>query len=329
MIPEPGIFEEAITIPSTSPLQGSASAINCTALRDLVSAFVQNSLAENTRRAYEADLAGFIRWGGSVPASPELVASFLAWHATSRAISTLRRSLASLSRLHRARQLPDPVSSELVKATMRGIRRSQVSPDGCGPAKPLLRDDLIEVLDAMGTSLTDHRDRALLLLGFAGAFRRSELVGLDIADIDLAREGLKIMVRSSKTDPYAAGQSVWIARGRTWNCPALALEKWISVSGIGHGPVFRPIHRNGRLSTIRLSGEAVSIILKRRMILAGLNAEGFSGHSLRAGFVTSAALDGAPVWLIRERTRHATDQSVARYIRPNWPSPNPKIDALL
>ncbi len=303
--------------------------INCTALTELVRTFVNASQAPNTSRAYKSDIANFLRWGGDIPATPELVAAYLAAHARSHAISSLTHYLASLSKAHRARSLPNPTSSELVKATMRGIRRSQVSADGSGPAKPLLREDLVRVLDPIGTSLTDHRDRALLLLGFAGAFRRSELAGLDIADVDLAQGGVKIFVRRSKTDRYGDGQSVWIASGQTRNCPALALEKWIAISGIKDGPLFRPIHKSGRLISDCLSGEAVSIILKRRMISAGLNTEGFSGHSLRAGFVTSAALVGTPIWMIREHTRHATDLSVARYIRPNWPLRNSKIEALL
>jgi integrase len=161
-------------------------------------------------------------------------------------------------------------------------------------AKPLLRDDLLTVLEAMGGSLLDQRDRALLTLGFAGALRRSELVALTLADVSLDTDGIEIRVRRSKTDPYGIGQTVWIAAGNMKHCPKLALGRWIPASGIETGPLFRRITANGNIAERSLSGEAVSLILRRRLVAAGLNPDGFSGHSLRAGFVTSAALAGVP-----------------------------------
>ena len=158
------------------PVLVHASAVNCAELPDAVARYVCDSLAENTRRAYQSDLRHFEVWGGSLPASPETVAVYLAAHADHLSVTTLIRRLASLSKAHQVRGLSNPIRSEFVRATLRGIkRRRRRTPV---QAKPLLRDDLLLVLDAMGNDLKDLRDRAILLIGFAGALRRSELVAL-------------------------------------------------------------------------------------------------------------------------------------------------------
>jgi len=290
-------------------------AINCTNHSRLVSGFVRNSLAPSTLRAYRNDVAVFIQWGGRIPAPPQLVAEFLAAHARSHAPSTLSRYLAAISKVHRVRALPDPTWSELVKATLRGIRRSGLHHGDDANAKPLVRDDLFKVLDAMGSSLADCRDRALLMLGFAGALRRSELVGLDVRDLAAVPQGLVITLRRSKTDQLNEGRPLGIPHGKAEHCPVKALETWIGRSAIVTGPLFRPINKVSTVSEKRLSGEAVSLIIKCRVAAAGIDPTRFSGHSLRAGFATSAAITGAPLWKIRMQTRHATDQGVARYVR--------------
>lgn len=172
-----------------------------------VARFVNDSLAPNTRRAYLSDLGEFERWGGSIPATAEAVAAYLAARADTLAVASLVRHVASISKAHEARGLPNPTRSELVRATMRGIKRTR----GCAQreAKPLLRDDLLMVLDTMGDGLKDIRDRALLLIGFAGGLRRSELVGLDVTDIEHVRQGIVLHLRRSKTDQDGHGQ--WIA----------------------------------------------------------------------------------------------------------------------
>ncbi|MEF2559286.1 site-specific integrase, partial [Aurantimonas sp. C2-5-R2] len=161
----------------------------------------------------------------------------------------------------------------------------------------------------------DIRDRALLLIGFAGGFRRSELVGLDVADVETVRQGLVITLRRSKTDQTGAGRKIGIPHGRTRWCPVAALEVWLSTFGIEAGPILRGINRHGRVGDQRLSGEAVSIIVKKRLAAAGFDPEGYSGHSLRAGFATSAAQAGASSWKIRQQTGHASDAMLSRYIR--------------
>lgn len=193
---------------------------------------------------------------------------------------------------------------------MRGIRRKLGSAQR--QAKPLLREDLFRVLDALGESMKDARDRALLLIGFAGGFRRSEIVALDCGDVERVRQGLIVTLRRSKTDQEGVGRKVGIPFGRTRNCPVLALDGWLAGAGIEAGPVFRPVDRHGRVASERLSGEAVS---KERVVAANIDPTGFSGHSLRAGFATSAVQAGVSTFKIRSQTGHVSDAMLARYVR--------------
>jgi len=275
--------------------------------------YVRDSLAPNTRRAYLSDLAHFESWGGRVPATPEATASYLAAHAETLSMATLARRLASLAKAHRARGIASPTGSELVRAVLRGIKRRNGSAQK--EAKPLLRDDLFAVLDVMGDGLKDARDKALLLLGFAGGFRRSELVGINRQDVESVRQGIIIHLRRSKTDQDGAGRKIGIPHGRTRWCPVAVLDEWLAKSGIAEGPVFRPIDRHDRISAERLSGEAVSLVVKERVKAARIDPSGYSGHSLRAGLATSAAQAGVPSWKIRQQTGHASDAMLSRYIR--------------
>jgi integrase len=282
-------------------------------ITDRVAALVESSISDNTRRAYQSDLAHFEAWGGQLPADPGIVASYLAAHSETLSVATLVRRLATISKAHEARGLLNPCRSEMVRATTRGIKRTRGVAQR--QAKPLLREDLFRVLDVMGDGVKDTRDRALLLVGFAGGFRRSELVGLDLADIERVRQGLVITLRHSKTDQEGAGRKIGLPFGRTRHCPILALDNWLAVSGIDAGPVFRPVDRHNLIASARLSGEAVSLVVKERVAAAGIDATGFSGHSLRAGFATSAAQGGVSSLKIRAQTGHASDAMLARYIR--------------
>jgi integrase len=299
-----------VTDRSVPPLQLTALALEFSPETHF---FIENSVSENSRRAYESDLREFERGGGSIPASPETVAGYLAQNAGTLSVATLVRRLASLSKAHEARGLPNPTLSALVRATLRGIKRTY----GCAQrqAKPLLRDELIQVLDATGDKPRDLRDRALLLVGFAGALRRSELVGLDVGDVEHVRQGVILHLLRSKSDQEARGQKIGIpfARGR-W-CPVAALEAWLATSGISEGPIFRPVDRHGCVHDCRLSGEAVGEIVRERVSAPGLDPSGYSGHSLRAGLATSASQIGVPTWKIRAQTRHASDAMLARYVR--------------
>ena len=159
------------------------------------------------------------------------------------------------------------------------------------------------------------RDRALLLIGFAGAFRRSELVALDIADIEFVEHGLVITLSKSKTDQEGLGRKVAIPLARGAVCAVQALKEWISVSGISQGPIFRAITRHGKIDKNALSAQTVARVVKARTTAIGLDGTKFSGHSLRVGLVTSAVQAGVSVWKIKQQTGHRTDAMLARYIR--------------
>ncbi|PZU19294.1 MAG: integrase [Shinella sp.] len=277
---------------------------------------VASSISPRTRRAYRDDLTAFELWlGHSIPAADHEVAEFIAVMAGQFAPATITRRLASISKAHRAMGLPSPTSSELVRSAMRGVRREQGTAQR--QAKPLLKEDLIEILDNLPDSMTKGlRDRALLLIGFAGGFRRSELVGLNVEDIEHVRQGVIVTLHRSKTDQEGRGRRIGIPFGRSRHCPVKALEAWLGASGIDSGPIFRPVNRYGRIDPIqRLSGEGVSIVVKQAVVRIGHDPDQFSGHSLRAGLATSAAMAGVPSWKIRQQTGHSSDAMLARYVR--------------
>jgi integrase len=295
--------------PSALP---SPFAINCTnevCVRDLI----EHSVSDNTRIAYESDLKHFTAWGGTLPASPAMIASYIATHAGVHAVATITRRVATLSKAHQAMGEQNPCQAALVKATLRGLRRKQGTAQK--QAKPLLKEELFAILDPLDDSTKDVRDRALLLLSFAGGFRRSEVVGLDVADIEHVRQGLIITLRHSKTDQEGAGRKIGIPHGRTRHCPVATLTAWLDRAGITQGALFCPVTRYGHLQPVRLSGDAISKVIRERLAAVGINPEGYSGHSLRAGFATSAAQAGVSTLKIRAQTGHASDAMLARYVR--------------
>ena len=298
-------------------------AVNCTSdspcqtshhdLTDEASDLLAHAIAANTERAYHSDLRHFRDWGGTLPASAAMICAYIGNHAGQLSVATIQRRVATLSKAHATAGLPNPCRAEIVKATLRGLRRKHGTAQR--QAKPLLRDDLLLVLDRLGKTLRDHRDRALLLLGFAGGFRRSELVALERADIETVRQGLIVTIRRSKTDQEGVGRRIGIPLGRTRHCPVAAVEAWLSASAIDTGPLFRPITRHGHVAANPLTGDAVSVLLRERLAAAGIDPEGYSGHSLRAGFATSATQAGVSTLKIRAMTGHATDAMLARYVR--------------
>lgn len=280
---------------------------------ETVEHFIRESLSANTRKAYRADLAHFSYWGGELPASPDLVARYLAENADTLAPSSLARRVATLSKVHEANAWPNPCRSEIVRATMRGIKR--VKGTAQDQARPLLREDLFILLDALADDPRAKRDRALLLIGWAGGFRSSELVGLDLPDIEEVREGLVLHLRRSKTDQMGQGRKIGIPLGRTRHCPVTALSAWLGVLNKDEGPIFRPVDRHGNVQPDRLRSDAVSTILRNRLAIAGIDPEGYSGHSLRAGLATSAIKAGVPTYKVRAQTGHASDLMLSRYVR--------------
>lgn len=286
-----------------------------TAARD----YAQASKAPATWKAYRSDWRDFTSWcechgRQPLPASPETVALYLAALAERLKPATLQRRIASISQAHQAQGHETPTKSAEVRFTWSGIRRT------VGTAQRQADPATIDVLRAMVDALDDERligvrDRAMLLLGFAGAFRRSELVSLDVADVTVVAEGLRVTLRRAKNDQEGAGQTVAVPYGsRPDTCPVRAVAAWLKVAGIEAGPIFRPVTRHGRIGAQRLSDRAVAEVVRRTAERAGLDGD-WSGHSLRSGFATSAGAAGVQERHIARQTRHKSLEVLRRYIR--------------
>lgn len=283
-------------------------------LSPLVTQYLQASLSENTRRAYGNDLQHFINWGGRIPASPETVATYLAEHAATLSYGTLSRRAVAISKAHAAKKTQSPVQSDMVKATLQGIRRTT------GHVQRRVRPTLLPQIQAMVkevTGMKGGRDKALLLIGFCGAFRRSELVSICVDDVQFVTEGVVIRIRRSKTDQTGQGREIAIPAMRGKYCPVKALKDWLAHSGISEGALFRGVNRHGQVMDHGLSPQSVALIVKERVAAIGLDAKQFSGHSLRAGLVTSAAINGVSSFKICQQTGHKSDSVMQRYIRDN------------
>ncbi len=292
---------------------------------DSVRKYLDAALADNTLRAYRADIKHFIAWGGVIPDTPEQVALYVAHHATSLASSTLSRRLVAIARAHAEQGFVSPTDSELVRATLRGVRRSRGS--AIHQAAPLQKTQILKMVRGL-QGLRGLRDTALLLIGFASALRRSELVSLNVDDIQFTKDGTIIRLRRCKTDQEGRGRDIAIPTVRGRHCPSQSLQAWLAASGITTGAVFRRVNRYDQLLPQRLSPQSVALIIKERAEHVGLDPRLFSGHSLRAGFVTNAAKGGASSANIRVQTGHKSDGMVQRYIRNGQiftDNPNSKI----
>jgi site-specific recombinase XerD len=306
--------------PSRSLVQPDAGALPAALCPELEEAagYALAEKAEATRRAYRSDFALFrarceAKRVQALPARPQTVAAYLAAEA-SRGIktSTISRRLAAIRYAHKLAGHEPPTNSEAVKATLRGIRRTA----GSVPARkaPATADKVLAMVAKTDTDLKGLRDRSLLLLGFAGAFRRSELVALDVADLQFCDSGLRVTIRKSKTDQEGIGAMIAIARGSI-ACPVESVRAWIKAAKITDGPLFRPATRTGKVSTRRLSARAVAELVKAYARRAGLKAADFSGHSLRSGFLTSAAARGASIFKMMDVSRHKSIDTLRVYVR--------------
>jgi site-specific recombinase XerD len=271
-----------------------------------------------TRRAYRSDFDIFRAWCNTkrvpaLPAQSETVAAFLAAEANRGAkTSTIGRRLAAIRYAHKLAGYEPPTNTEAVKATLRGIRRTKRST----PARkaPATADKIVAMAAKADSSIKGLRDSALLLLGFAGAFRRSELVALDVGDLQFCDGGLRVTIRRSKTDQEGLGATIAIVPGST-ACPIRAVRAWIKAAKISDGPLFRSVTRTGKISSRRLSGRAVAEVVKNYARRAGLKAADFSGHSLRSGFLTSAAARGASIFKMMDVSRHKSVDTLRGYVR--------------
>ena len=288
-------------------------------IADRASEFIHQSRASNTVRAYRADWEHFTAWcrshgQPSLPATPETVALYVTDLTVTHKTATITRRISAISQAHQIAGMETPTGSAQVRLVMAGIRRT------LGTAQeaktPILVDDLRRMLAGLPGDLLGVRDRVLLLIGFCGAFRRSELVALDAADVAVTRDGLVVTIRRSKTDQEGEGRKIGIPyASHVETCPVRSFQEWLEKSGITEGPLFRPIDRFGHMASMRLSAAAVGEIVKRYAAAVGLDATEFAGHSLRSGLATSAAAAGASERAIMKQTGHRSVNTVRRYIR--------------
>lgn len=282
------------------------------AVDPLVARYLLASRTYNTRRAYETDLRHFKSWGGTIPSAPDEIARYLACFAGKLKTSTLLRHLSAIASVHRDLELPDPTKAPLVVRVVQGIRRTH----GTKPqqVEPLMIEDVGRIASSLGMASRERRDRAILLLGFFGALRRSEIVALDLDALTITERLVKVIVRRSKTDQTAAGRVVVLAARDDALCPVRALAEYIQGSIWSEGPLFFNVASGGGPRR-RMSDRTVARIVKRLAARVGLDARRFGGHSLRAGFATSAALCGFDVPAIARQTGHRTMQALSAYVR--------------
>lgn len=277
------------------------------------------SIPPNTRRAYATDWNHFRNWcqkrsRGPLPASPETFAAYLTALSRTHAVATLRRRVTTVGKIHRTAGKPDPTEDARVKQLWRGILRSRG--EAQRGKKPLLVSDLRKIIDALPKTLQGDRDRAILLLGFAGGLRRHELIALDVEDLEEVEEGLVINLRRSKTDQTGKGvkKGIPFGQGRK-TCPVRALVTWLRAAEIYEGAVFRAVTKHDSARRQRLTSQSVALVVKNALRLIGKRPKDYSAHSLRSGLVTAAALGGADERTIMKHTGHKSVLMVRRYMR--------------
>ena len=309
-----GHHDHPATLPETNhPVVASALAS--------AGSYAAAATSDNTRPGYHSDWRTFGAWCDrcdveALPAIPETVALYLAVRAEAGVVpATIQRSLAAIAKAHRVAGHPSPRDAESVRAVLRGIGRTHgVAQTG---VDPVCVDELRAMVAALDVdTLAGLRDRALLLLGFAGAFRRSELVALEVADLAFCGDGLTVTLRRSKVDQEGEGEAVGLPYGaHAATCPVRTVRGWLDAAGIGDGPLFRSVDRHGNVGSQAMAGRSVALIVKRAAEGAGLDPAGFSGHSLRAGLATSAAQAGKSERTIMRQGRWRSVTTARRYIR--------------
>ena len=298
-----------------------------TGLEDLIQKandLIRAAKALSTRKAYQSDFRIFKSWCAdhglaSLPAAPQTIALYIASCVVARlAPATIARRLASISKAHQAAGFEDsPASTKhfVVGEVLKGARRTLGVAQKC--KDPLLLNDICRLLAACPKNLLGLRDRALILVGFAGAFRRSELCAMTVDDLCFSDAGLVINVPRSKADQEQAGDKVAIPFGEHEDtCPIKALREWLATAKVTEGPVFRGVDRHNRVASTGLHRDSVAAILKTGAARAGMNATNIAGHSVRAGMATQAALNGSSERAIATTMRHRSRRVLRRYIRP-------------
>ena len=285
---------------------------------------LQNSKSNNTVRAYKSDFKDFGLFCAqngfkSLPSEPKIVSLYLTYLSTKDAkISTLKRRLVSIGIIHRLKGHYLDTKHPSIIENLMGIKRRKGSIQK--RKKPILIRDLkliINVIDEKKIKdIKKLRDRSIILIGFSGGFRRNEIVSLDYEDLDFVEEGLKIQIRKSKTDQFGEGLVKALPYfDNSQYCPVISIKKWLELSKITSGSVFRRFVKGSKLSENRLTDQTVALLIKEYLQLAGIDNKNYSGHSLRSGFATSAAESGAEERNIMAMTGHKSTEMVRRYIR--------------
>jgi len=252
-----------------------------------------------------------------MPASPETVGAYLAAAGLGYALPTLRRRVAAIARAHRIAKYPIDTKHPAIRETLRGVARTHGEPARRSAA--LTTEEIQKLVEVCGEDPAGLRDRALLLLGFAGALRRSELVAIDVGHLRTTPNGLRLMIPRSKTDGEGAGEEIGIARGsQAETCPVRAARAWLRTAMIADGPVFRRVTQWGTVGRKRLHPDAVRQILRRRADAAGIRGsliEPVTPHGMRAGFITTACRNGVPDEEIMAHSRHRSLTTMRSYVR--------------
>ena len=285
---------------------------------------LKSSKAENTIRAYKSDYKDFGLFCAkngfkSLPSEPKIVALYLTYLSTKDCkISTLKRRLVSIAMIHRLKGYYLDTKHPSIIENILGIKRRKGSIQK--GKKPILINELKQLINAIDQQNKEEikilRDRSIILVGFSGGFRRNELVSLNYDDLDFVSEGLKINLRRSKTDQFGEGSLKALPYFDNSNyCPVISIQKWIKISNIKSGPLFRRFNKGSNLSENRLTDQTVALLIKKYLKLAGIDCKNYSGHSLRSGFATSAAESGAEERSIMSMTGHKSTEMVRRYIK--------------
>ena len=284
---------------------------------------LKSSKANNTLRAYKSDFRDFgafcAKHGlSSLPSEPKIISLYLTHLSKNSKISTIRRRLVSISMVHKLKGHYLDIKHPIITENLLGIKRVKGSIQR--GKKPLLISNLKSIINVINEQQNEEikkfRDRSIILIGFGGGFRRTELISIDYEDLEFVPEGLKITIRRSKTDQFGEG----MIKGLPYfpneiYCPVTSLKKWLEISKIKSGPIFRRFSKGSLLTENRLTDQSVVLLMKKYLDLAGIENKNFAGHSLRAGFATVAAESGADERSIMAMTGHKTTQMVRRYIR--------------
>ena len=284
---------------------------------------LKSSKANNTLRAYKSDFKDFgifcAKHGfKALPSEPKIVSLYITHLSKNSKISTLRRRLVSISMVHKLKGYYLDTKHPIIVENLMGIRRVKGSIQK--GKKPILINHLKSIIDVINNQKTDVikklRDKSIILVGFGGGFRRSELISVDYEDLEFVQEGVKINIRKSKTDQFGEGMIKGLPYfSNEIYCPVSNLKKWLEISKINSGPIFRRFSKGLSLVNKRLTDQSVVLLIKEYLNLAGIDNKNFSGHSLRSGFATVAAESGADERSIMAMTGHKTTEMVRRYIK--------------